>query len=347
MENAARGNRRSRGIQSWRLGCHNIYILKYFDKMFVETNIMTISYSRLFDLLKKRGLNKTALRIGASISTVTLARLSSNKEVSLNVLGRICDFLNCKIEDVCEFIPDKQIAPLLLRLTQEMEAGTKGGIYHQFQIVMTYNSNHIEGSKLTEEETRYIFETFSLLGEEGKLVPLNDVLETIHHFACIKYVLAHALEPLSEAHIKELHRMLKEGTKDAALSYFRVGEYKALPNAARNLRLATPSETPARMKSLLSSYAKLEAPTFADIVDFHAKFESIHPFQDGNGRVGRLIMLKECLKNGFLPVIIDEELKLFYYRGLSEYDEKPGYLISTCEAGQDKMHILCQYFQVE
>ncbi len=308
---------------------------------------MKISYAKLFDLLRSKGISKTELRLNADISTATLAKLSSNKEVSLSVLGKVCSYLGCGIADVCEFIPDEEIAPLLLRLKSEMEAETKGGIYHRFQIVATYNSNHIEGSKLTEEETRYIFETYSLFGENGKVVPLNDAIETIHHFACIKYVIEHALEPLCEAHIKELHRILKENTKDAALPYFRVGEYKAIPNAVGNRKVATPSEVPSKMKRLLRDYNSLEKVAFYDIVDFHAKFESIHPFQDGNGRVGRLIMLKECLKNGYMPPIIDEELKLFYYRGLAEYEDEPGYLRSTCEAGQEKMEKLCAYFEVK
>ena len=307
---------------------------------------MRYSYEGLFQTLKTLGISRVDLAKGAKLSTATLAKLGNNEPVSLEVLYRVCAFLGVGIDKVVSFLPEESIGPLLSRLKGEMEAGTKGGIYHEFQIVMTYNSNHIEGSKLTEHDTRYIFETNSLLPDGSRAISVNDVNETINHFDCIRYVINHVMDPLSEQLIKRLHFILKNNTVDARSPGFVVGDYKALPNVVGGRETTNPEDVSICMKQLLRKYYDKDEIHFEDLVDFHYRFETIHPFQDGNGRVGRLIMLKECLRLGHLPVIIDDEIKAFYYRGLREYEEFPGYLIDTCKAGQDKMRKLCSYFRI-
>ncbi|MGN0765082.1 MAG: Fic family protein [Christensenellales bacterium] len=220
-----------------------------------------------------------------------------------------------------------------------------GGIYHKVQIELTYSSNHIEGSKLTHEQTRYIFETNTIGIVEA--VKVDDLVETANHFRCIDIVIDCAKKKLSENIIKELHRTLKNGTSDSRLSWFRVGEYKKLPNEVGGKETAKPEEVERQMVDLLAEYNGKDQPTFDDILDFHYRFERIHPFQDGNGRVGRLIMLKECLRFGYVPFIIDEELKMFYYRGLREWKEERGYLRDTCLFAQDKFKKYLDYFDIK
>ena len=307
---------------------------------------MKCSYRPLFETLESLGISKASLALGAKLAPATLAKFGNDEPVSLEVIGRVCAFLGVTPDKVVTFLPEKRISPFYEALSSEMKSGRKGGIYHEFQIAMTYNSNHIEGSKLTEDDTRYIFETNALLPDGTRAIPINDVTETINHFDCIRYVIGHAFEPLSEAFIKHLHRILKNNTSDSRDPKFVVGDYKRFPNMVGGKKTASPSEVRSKMSKLLTSYFAKESPRFEDIVDFHYQFESIHPFQDGNGRVGRLILLKECLRLGYLPMIIDEELKLFYYRGLREYEESPGYLIDTCKAGQDKVRKLCGYFEI-
>ena len=307
---------------------------------------MKCSYAPLFETLKTKGLNKTALFKGAKLSSATLAKLGNNEPVSLDIIGRICTFLGVTPEKVVSFIPDEKISPFYQALLNEMRCGTKGGIYHEFQIVMTYNSNHIEGNRLTEDDTRYIFDTNTLLPDGSRVVSVNDISETINHFDCIRYVINNAMEPLNEDFIKRLHYILKNNTSDSKLPGFNVGEYKGMPNVVGGKKTIAPGKVRAEMAKLLSSYYSNNSINFEDIVEFHYRFESIHPFQDGNGRVGRLVMMKECLRLGYLPVIIDDEIKLFYYRGLREYDQAKGYLIDTCKAGQDKVRKLCAYFEI-
>ena len=307
---------------------------------------MKCSYQPLFATLDSLGMSKAALAKGAKLSTATMAKFGNGDPVSLEVIYRVCSFLRVGIDKVVTFLPEESIAPLLSKLQQEMNAGTKGGIYHEFQIVMTYNSNHIEGSRLSEEDTRYIFETNTLLPDGSRAVSIADVAESVNHFDCIRYVIEHALDPLTEEFIKHLHYLLKNNTPDAKLPGFVVGGYKAEPNMVGGIETAAPKEVGKRMRQLLEGYYAKETVRFEDLVAFHHRFESIHPFQDGNGRVGRLILLKECLRLGYLPVIIDEEIKLFYYRGLREFERTPGYLLDTCRAGQDKMAKLCAYFGV-
>lgn len=234
---------------------------------------------------------------------------------------------------------------LLGILKEEKRSSLTGGIYHKIQIELTYNSNHIEGSRLTHDQTRYIYET-NTIGVADGVVNVDDVVETANHFRCIDYIIDKAESNISEAMIKELHRLLKSGTSDSRVSWFAVGDYKKVPNEVGGRETTAPEFVAAEMKKLISAYNSIENKTFEDIIDFHYRFEKIHPFQDGNGRVGRLILFKECLKYGFVPFIIDEELKMFYYRGLSEWQRERGYLIDACLAAQDKFKRYLDYFRV-
>lgn len=237
--------------------------------------------------------------------------------------------------------------PLLNILKQQKDARLKGGIYHRVQVALTYNSNHLEGSRLTEEQTRHIFET-NTLGATDRSVNVDDVIETSNHFRCIDLVIEKASSlRLSETFIKELHRILKSGTSDSRREWFRVGEYKLLPNEVGGEQTTAPEQVATAMKSLLMQYNTKQSKTLEDIVAFHHAFECIHPFQDGNGRVGRLVMLKECLANRVVPFIIDEELKLYYYRGLHEWDRAHEYLLDTCRTAQDNFRAMMRYFKVE
>lgn len=238
-----------------------------------------------------------------------------------------------------------KVSPLLKRLREEKEGRISGGIYHRTQIDLTYNSNHIEGSRLTHEQTRFIFET-NTIGITDESINVDDIVETTNHFRCIDLIIDRADEKLSEPFIKAIHRILKTGTSDSAKSWFNVGDYKKLPNEVSGNATCPPEEVHARMKSLLSAYNAKPDKTLEDIIDLHQKFEVIHPFQDGNGRVGRLIMFKECLANGIVPFIITEELKLFYYRGLREWGHINGYLMDTCLSAQDNYKALLDYFKI-
>ena len=235
---------------------------------------------------------------------------------------------------------------LLDVLREEKSARLSGGIYHRVQIDLTYNSNHIEGSRLTHDETRYIFET-NTIGLSEKAVNVDDIIETSNHFSCIDYMIDNAHLALSEKYIKELNFLLKSGTSDSRLDWFRVGEYKKLANEVGGIDTTEPQNVAIKMAALISAYNKKSEKNFEDILAFHVAFERIHPFQDGNGRVGRLIMFGECLKNNIVPFIIDEEHKLFYYRGLKEWDSERGYLIDTCLSAQDKFKMLLQKFNIE
>jgi len=239
-----------------------------------------------------------------------------------------------------------RVSPLLKRLREEKEGQIRGGIYHRTQIDLTYNSNHIEGSRLTHEQTRYIFET-NTLGISDESVNVDDIVETTNHFRCIDLIIERADERLSESLIKELHRTLKSGTSDSRKSWFNVGEYKKLPNEVGGMETCPPEQVRTRIKALLADYNAKKSKSLEDIIDLHQKFEAIHPFQDGNGRVGRLIMFKECLSNGIVPFIITEELKLFYYRGLREWGHINGYLTDTCLTAQDNYKALLDYFKIK
>ncbi|MBQ9016825.1 Fic family protein [Candidatus Saccharibacteria bacterium] len=234
---------------------------------------------------------------------------------------------------------------LLGSLREEKETGLPGGIYHKLQIEMTYNSNHIEGSTLTKEQTRYIFETNTI--DADKALSVDDVVETANHFRCIDMIIDHAEEELTEKFIKKLHETLKNGTMDSRKDWFMVGDYKKIPNEVGGRETTAPSKVHSEVKTLLEAWInRVKPPKFEDIIEFHYQFEKIHPFQDGNGRIGRLVAFKECLKAGVVPFIIDEELKLFYYRGLSEWETEKGYLLDTCRAGQDKVKAYLDYFKI-
>lgn len=235
---------------------------------------------------------------------------------------------------------------LLSFLKREKDAALKGGIYHKIQIDLTYNSNHIEGSHLTHDQTRFIFET-KTLGITDEAVKIDDIIETVNHFRCIDLIIEGANTKLSESFIKQLHYILKTGTTDAQKSWFRVGDYKMLKNEVGGNETTKPEDVSYEVKKLLTDYNSKKDVTFDDILDFHVRFESIHPFQDGNGRIGRLIMFKECLKHNIVPFIITEELKLFYYRGLKEWKYERGYLRDTCLTGQDAMKEILNHFGVK
>lgn len=221
-----------------------------------------------------------------------------------------------------------------------------GGIYHRIQIDLTYNSNHIEGSRLTHDQTRYIFETNTLGVTADETVNVNDIVETVNHFRCIDQIINQAQEPLSEEQIKTLHGMLKTGTSDSRRDWFAVGDYKRLPNEVGGEPTCEPERVHDSMQRLIASYNTKEAHTLTDILDFHVRFEKIHPFQDGNGRVGRLVMFKECLRSAVVPFIITDELKMFYYRGLREWGHLDGYLTDTCLTAQDRFKAVLDYFRI-
>ena len=238
----------------------------------------------------------------------------------------------------------KKVSPLLAALREQKDARMKGGIYHRLQIDLTYNSNHIEGSRLTKEQTRYIFET-NTLGITTENTRIDDIMETVNHFRCIDYVIDHATERITETHIKQLHLILKTNTSDSRKSWFAVGDYKRLANAVGEKETAQPEEVHRQMKSLLADYNAQKQVAFDDLLDFHVRFERIHPFQDGNGRVGRLLLFWQCLQAGIVPFIITEDLRLFYYRGIQNWGKINGYLRDTCLTAQDSFKILLEYYR--
>ncbi len=268
-------------------------------------------------------------------------------------LGRI---EGAKLTGKTWYVPENAEKPLranmkktpfaLIKILQEQKAaGLKGGIYHKIQIDFTYNSNHIEGSRLTHEQTRYIFET-NTIGFENGAVNVDDIIETANHFRCIDMIIDEANAPLTEKFIKRLHSVLKAGTGDSRKDWFAVGEYKKLPNEVGGAETVLPEKVGGEMKALLTEYNGKEDIRLEDIIDFHVRFERIHPFQDGNGRVGRLVLFKECLKQGVVPFIIEDDLKLFYYRGLKEWDREKGYLTDTCLTAQDRFKKYLDYFRI-
>ena len=234
---------------------------------------------------------------------------------------------------------------LLDILQEEKSSGYAGGIYHKTQIELTYNSNHIEGSSLTHEQTRYIFETNTIGAETGS-INVDDVIETANHFRLVSLIIENAKSVLTEEFIKKLHLLLKNGTSDSRRDWFVVGDYKKLPNEVGGMNTTLPEEVPEKMKELLNNYNSKQEIGLDDILDFHVKFEKIHPFQDGNGRAGRLIMFKECLKYNSVPVIIEDDLKMFYYRGLAEWEMEKGYLRDTCLTAQDRYKAYLDYFRI-
>lgn len=301
-----------------------------------------ISYEGLLSKLNAKGLTKTALTDELGISSRTVAKIGRGEKIAAHVLAKIAAYLSCTPEELYRSISDNL---LLQTLRDEKSIRMPGGLYHELQVRMTYNSNHIEGSKLSEDQTRLIFETNTV--DVGEGIPVDDIIETINHFRAIDYVIDHAEEPLTEDIIKELHRILKQSTKDSTLSWFAVGDYKKRANVVGGRETAKPKDVPARMKALLSDYESLDAVSIENVIEFHYNFERIHPFQDGNGRVGRLIALKECLRHGIVPFIIEDSKKMFYYRGLSEWESERGYLTDTCLDGQDTFKKLLSMFDIQ
>lgn len=280
--------------------------------------------------LKEKGLTKSDLTKKLGISSRTIAKISKGEKIANNVLVKIADFLDCNPNDLFKIICDNHILQIL---REEKEGKISGGLYHELQVRMTYNSNYIEGSKLTEDQTRLIFETRTIGTSDA--ISVDDIIETSNHFRAIDYVIDHALEPLSEDIIKHLHLILKSGTKDELLDWFRVGEYKLRANMVGGRETCKPSEVSESMNKLITNFNSKSNITIDDIIEFHADFEYIHPFQDGNGRVGRLISLMECLRFNIIPFIIEDSKKMYYYRGLSNWREDKRWLIDTCLDGQD------------
>lgn len=234
---------------------------------------------------------------------------------------------------------------LLEVLKAEKASKISGAIYNKIQVELTYNSNHIEGSKLTHDQTRYIYET-NTIGFTDSTINVDDIVGTANHFKCIDMVIDKAAKPLSETFIKQLHMVLKNGTSDSRKDWFAVGDYKKYPNEVGGKITTPPEEVHDKIKALISAYNKTDNKSFDDLISFHYEFERIHPFQDGNGRIGRLILFKECLKHNIVPFIIDENLKMFYYKGLSEWQNEKGYLIDTCLTAQDKFKKCLNYFRI-
>ena len=288
------------------------------------------SYEKLEAALKEKGISKTMLSEDLGLSSRTVAKISKGENLSARSIQKIADYLGLPADEIVREISDNSI---LQTLRDEKEMRLSGGLYHELQVRMTYNSNHIEGSKLSEEQTRLIFETNTI--DIGDGIPVDDILETVHHFRAIDYVIDNAEAVLSEDVIKQLHFILKHDTKDSTLSWFAVGDYKKRANVVGGRETTKPSEVHKHMKALVDEYNAKKNVTIEDIIAFHAEFEYIHPFQDGNGRVGRLIALKECLRHNVTPFIIEDYKKNYYYRGLAEWRNEKEWLIDTCLDGQD------------
>lgn len=282
-----------------------------------------ISYKKLFLIMEEREISKEKLKNETGISSATLAKLSKNEDVSMATVQSICEYLDCQPGAILSYEKNIDENSALFRLREEMEMKLKGGLYHQTQIRFAYNSNHIEGSRLTEDQTRSIYETHTIGDIEGH-EKVDDIIETVNHFRCFDYILSVADKELSEEIIKKVHYILKSGT---------------------TVETTPPSKVPTEIKKLLTDYREMSNITFEDIIDFHYRFEKIHPFQDSNGRVGRLIMFKECLKNNIPPFVIEDSAKEYYRRGLNEYASEKGYLTETCRLSQDNYKKMLEYFE--
>ena len=301
-----------------------------------------ISYDNLEKVLKEKGINKTELTKELGLSSRTVAKIAKKEPLSLNTLNKISNYLGVPSELLMREISENEILQIL---RDEKDVRLSGGLYHELQVRMTYNSNHIEGSKLSEDQTRLIFETNTV--DVGDGVPVDDILETVHHFRAIDYVIDVAEEELTEDIIKKLHYILKHDTKDSMLSWFAVGDYKKRANVVGGRKTTKPADVHKAMKALLEEYNTKEKKTIEDIITLHAEFEYIHPFQDGNGRVGRLVALKECLHHNLIPFIIEDSKKAYYYRGLTEWKNEKGWLIDTCLDGQDTFKSLLDLFDIK
>ena len=300
------------------------------------------SYDGLNNLLKAKNMKKSDLSTRLGMSSRTIAKIGKGEKIAEHVILRLCDFFACEKEDIFTKVCDNKI---LQALREEKYAKISGGLYHETQVRLTYNSNRIEGSKLSEDQTRLIFETNTISAEGG--IPVDDIIETANHFRAIDYIIDCAEEPLTEGIIKELHKILKIGTKDSHLSWFNVGEYKARANVVGGQETTPPSKVAIEIKKLLAAYTQISDMSIEGIIQFHHDFEKIHPFQDGNGRVGRLIAFKECLRFNIVPFIIEDSKKMFYYRGLREWTNERGFLRDTCLSAQDKFKTWLDYFRIK
>ncbi len=301
-----------------------------------------ISYEGLENALKERGIGKTELSTELGLSTRTVAKIAKGEKLSPRSIKKIAAYLGKDPDFLMKSVSDNKILQLL---REEKDIKLPGGLYHELQVRMTYNSNHIEGSKLSEDQTRHIFETDTVDIVDG--VPVDDILETVHHFRAIDYVIDIAEEELSEDIIKRLHYIIKHDTKDSTLSWFAVGDYKKRANVVGGRETSKPSEVHKNMEALLKEYNLKKIVTVEDIIALHAEFEYIHPFQDGNGRVGRLVALKECLRHNIVPFIIEDSKKNYYYRGLKEWRNEKEWLIDTCLDGQDTFVKLLDLLEIE
>lgn len=298
---------------------------------------MIINEKKLKELLNKKGLTKSSLCETIGVSSRTIAKIGKGEDINDKVVEKIIKYLGLSFEDLID------INHILQTLRNEKMLKMSGGLYHETQIKLTYNSNHIEGSKLTEEQTRYIFET-KTIGDLPFNIHIDDVIETNNHFSCIDYIIDNATVDLSEDYITNIQYILKQGTQYSNI--FGAGKYKTLPNIVGGIQTTAPEQVAKEMKKLLDWYKSLKKVTFEDIVEFHYRFEIIHPFQDGNGRVGRLIAFKECLKNNIVPFYIDDKNKWLYYRGLQAWRSDKNYLVETCKFGQDQYKLLLDYFKI-
>ncbi|WP_026499289.1 Fic family protein [Butyrivibrio sp. WCD2001] len=301
-----------------------------------------ISYEGLENALKERGIGKTELSTELGLSTRTVAKIAKGEKLSPRSIKKIAAYLGKDPDFLMKSVSDNKILQLL---REEKDIKLPGGLYHELQVRVTYNSNHIEGSKLSEDQTRHIFETDTV--DIGDGVPVDDILETVHHFRAIDYVIDIAEEELSEDIIKRLHYIIKHDTKESTLSWFAVGDYKKRANVVGGRETSKPSEVHKHMEALLKEYNLKKIVTVEDIIALHAEFEYIHPFQDGNGRVGRLVALKECLRHNIVPFIIEDSKKNYYYRGLKEWRNEKGWLIDTCLDGQDTFVKLLDLLEIE
>ena len=323
-----------------------------------KRTVKMYDYAGFNKRLQEKGVKKSQLAAELHISSRTIAKISKGEKLSNSVITKISDYLQCKPSELYRVISGNHI---LQRLREEKEHRMPGGIYHELQIRMTYNSNHIEGSQLSEDQTRRIFETNTIDSEENvdgvvdsaasstgaaesTAIKVDDIVETVNHFRAIDYCIDVAEEPLSEDMIKHLHLLLKRGTSDELLPWFRVGDYKLRANVVGGVQTCEPKKVHEEISKLLAEYLAKTDLQLEDIVDFHYRFERIHPFQDGNGRVGRLIAFKECLKHNIVPFIIEDRKKYYYYRGLKEYSNERGFLVETCYDGQDTFRALLKLF---
>lgn len=300
-----------------------------------------ISYEGLERALREKGVRKTDLSTELGLSTRTIAKIAKGEKLSRCSIQKIAEYLGETPDVIMREVSDNRILQVL---REEKALKLSGGLYHELQVRMTYNSNHMEGSKLSEDQTRLIFETNIVDTDDG--IPVDDILETVHHFRAIDYVIDVAEEALTEDIIKQLHYILKHDTKDSTFAWFAVGDYKKRANVAGGRETSKPSEVHRHMQTLIEGYHAKENITIEDIIAFHAELEYIHPFQDGNGRVGRLVALKECLHHNVIPFIIEDAKKNFYYRGLAEWRNEKGWLTDTCLDGQDTFVRLLEMLDV-